>query len=82
MIEEVLMENEKKELLKVFRKLDPENRANVLTYAQVAYTTQEHTKRHYGIFGPDAPLFSGSRPGPSDPAYALPGPGPVMEAQA
>jgi hypothetical protein len=43
------METEKRKLLDVFRKLDPENRAELLAYVQVAYAAQEHTKRRYGL---------------------------------
>jgi hypothetical protein len=60
------MENDKKELLEAFRRLDPENRADVLAHVRVAYAAQENTKKRYGLVGPDAPLFNG--------AGAVPGP--------
>jgi hypothetical protein len=43
------MTKEKKEFLETFRKLDPENRANMLAHIRVAYSAQETTKRQYGI---------------------------------
>ncbi|MDR2079203.1 MAG: hypothetical protein LBP74_05735 [Treponema sp.] len=66
------MDKERKELLETFKRLDPANRADLLTYIRVAYAAQENTKRQYGIMGPDMPLFNGTR------AAA---PSPVMEAQ-
>jgi hypothetical protein len=59
------MEQEKNAFLEVFRKLDPENRADVLAHVHVAYAAQEHTKRHYGIEGPDVPPFNGASPTPA-----------------
>jgi hypothetical protein len=40
------MEKDKRELLDTYRKLDPENRANVLSHALTAYIAQENTKKH------------------------------------
>jgi hypothetical protein len=61
------MEKDKKELLEVFRRPDPANRADVLAHVRVAYAAQENTKKQYGIMGPDAPLFNGTgaAPGPA-----------------
>ena len=39
--------NDKKELLDVFRKLDPVNQADMLAHIQVAYAAQENTKKYY-----------------------------------
>jgi hypothetical protein len=39
------MEEDKKELLETYRKLDPENKANVLSHALTAYIAQENTKK-------------------------------------
>ena len=59
------MEKEKEELVETFKKLDPESRADVLALVRVAYAAQENTKMRLG------------RPGPSDPAYVMPGSGPI-----
>jgi hypothetical protein len=79
---EVCMDKERKELLDVFKRLDPSNRADVLAHVRVAYAAQENTKKQYGIMGPDAPLFNGRGILKDEPSYALPGAGPVMGAQA
>ena len=60
------MENDREKLEEIFEKLDPESQADVLAHVRVAYAAQENTKRRLG------------RPGPSDPAYAMPGSGPRM----
>jgi hypothetical protein len=58
------MNKERKELLEVFRRLDPINRVDLLAHIRVAYAAQENTKRQYGIMGPDMPLFNGTGPIP------------------
>jgi hypothetical protein len=62
------MEKDKKELLEVFRRLDPANQADFLAHIRVAYAAQENTKRQYGIMGPDMPLFNGLGPTGGKPA--------------
>ena len=42
------METRKDEVLETFKKLDDENQAILLAYAQIAYATQEGAKRRYG----------------------------------
>ena len=49
------MEKEQKELLEVFRGLDPEIRADVLAHVRVAYAAQENTKKRYGLPPGSAP---------------------------
>jgi hypothetical protein len=39
------MEADRIELLDTFGKLDPENRADILAYARIAYTAQEKAKK-------------------------------------
>ena len=39
------MEIDRVELLETFGKLDPENKADILAYARLAYVTQERTKK-------------------------------------
>ncbi|GHV79160.1 hypothetical protein AGMMS49944_09510 [Spirochaetia bacterium] len=67
------MKTKRNELLVIFEKLDPENRADVLAHVKIAYAAQEHTKKRYEalIPGPDTPLFNGG-------VYALRGAAPVM----
>jgi len=60
------MDKEKIELLENFRKLDPENRANILAHVRVAYAAQENTKRQI------------EQHGLSNPVYTMPGSGPKM----
>jgi hypothetical protein len=43
------MDKERKELLETFRRLDQENREDLLAYIRVAYAAQENTKRQYGL---------------------------------
>jgi hypothetical protein len=42
------MENERDDLLATFKKLDPENQADMLAHVRVAYAAQENTKKRYG----------------------------------
>jgi hypothetical protein len=57
------MEQEKNAFLEVFRKLDPENQADVLAHVRVAYAAQEHTKKHYALLPESSPAqTAGDRP--------------------
>jgi hypothetical protein len=72
------MDEERKELLETFRRLDPANRADLLAHVRVAYAAQENTKRQYGLMGPDTPLFNGLAA--HSPVYASREPVPMGDA--
>jgi hypothetical protein len=57
------MEQEENEILEILRKLDPENRADLLAHTRVAYAAQERTKRHYGILPEIGPAGGTPVPG-------------------
>ena len=65
------MEKERKELMDTFGKLDPENRAFLLTYARATYTAQESTKKHFQ---------DGLKALVGDASYIMPKSAPIMEA--
>jgi hypothetical protein len=44
-----MKEKDNYELLEIFRRMSPENRANILAYVRVAYSAQETIKRQYGL---------------------------------
>jgi hypothetical protein len=54
------MNDEQRWVLEIFRKLDPENRANALAHIRVAYAAQEHTKRYYGLLSESDPAHGGA----------------------
>jgi hypothetical protein len=47
------MEKDKKELLEIYRRLDQENKENMLAHLRVALSAQENTKK--AMKGPAAP---------------------------
>jgi hypothetical protein len=76
------MTDKEKRLLGLFKDFESErNRDDLIYQAETMIRAQEALKADYGLVGPDAPLFNGAGVLQS-PSYALPGPGPVMEAQA
>jgi hypothetical protein len=65
------MEDDKKKLLETYRKLDPENRANVLSHALFAYTAQENTKKRLlRLLNGGDPLYADRNPAPMGAALA------------
>ena len=64
------MENEKTELLDIYKKLDAGNRAEVLSRARLVLTIQENTEKRYQKAL--KALAAGDLP------YTLPSSGPVM----
>jgi hypothetical protein len=59
------MEDDKKKLLETYRKLDPENRVNVLSHALFAYTAQENTKKRLlRLLNGNDPLYADRNPAP------------------
>jgi flagellar motility protein MotE (MotC chaperone) len=43
------MSKNTQELLEIYKKMSPENQANMLAHIRVAYSAQETTKRQYGL---------------------------------
>ena len=66
------MDEDKKELLDTFQKMDHENRVNLLAYIRVAYSAQENTKKQY------QKALKALEAG--DLTYIIPDAGPVMGA--
>jgi hypothetical protein len=74
------MTDQEKGLLGLFRQVESrKNRESVLFHVQAVLMAEDALREDYGLAGPDAPLFNGAG-APQSPSYALPGPGPVMEA--
>jgi hypothetical protein len=78
------MTDKEKRFIGLFQKLESEKtREDLICQAEAMVRAQEALKADYGLVGLDAPLFNSSRqrPGPSNPAYSMPGPAPMGAAE-